>query len=168
MRAEKLELASPTSSSKNEPTTVEYLELERHRLYSAAMNVKQMSLAYLKVELCAFEKVLRYVLTDSSTHTLKIPPMNVTAVTDHCSAKCYRQWGQRFPATTICFNTLFITCLPTDENYSWDDFLASGFWCFCYECIPRCIVVHRVRGNILSRKSVTSSRISIWWIRDVQ
>jgi len=29
MRAEKLELASPTSSSKNEPTTVEYLELER-------------------------------------------------------------------------------------------------------------------------------------------
>ena len=89
MRAEKLELASPTSSSKNEPTTVEYLELERHRLYSAAMTVKQMSFACLKVELCAFEKFLRYVRTDSSTYTLKIPPMNVTAVTDHCNnTKC--------------------------------------------------------------------------------
>ena len=37
IRSEKLELAWPTLSSKNEPTILEYLELERHRMHSAAM-----------------------------------------------------------------------------------------------------------------------------------
>lgn len=44
------------------------------------------------------------VLTDSSTHTLKIPPMNVTTVTDHCSAKCYKQWGQKLSKTSSDHN----------------------------------------------------------------
>jgi hypothetical protein len=179
MRAEKLELASPTSSSKNEPTTVEYLELERQGctvlLWSQVfpiMNVKQMSFACLKVELCAFERVLRYVLTDSSTHTLKIPPMNVTAVTDHCSTKCYRQWGQRLSKVSSDHNLFQHSHYNLLAN--WKVFMG---WFSGLRVLMLLLWMHSPMHSCASGtreylvKKIThhaSSRISIWWIRDVQ